>query len=118
MTDAECKGLIQAAAQKCHSRRCAPRTTFNVVRALAMSYPAPTAVGTYSGSRRTERRRSPDVAKQSQSSIRLAPIWRHVRLRASAAFGAAVVGIIFGYLVVRRGYLVAGNDLAMQISFP
>ena len=79
-----------------------------------MSYPAPTAV-VNSGSRRTERRRSPDVAEQPHSSVRLAPIWRRVRLQALAAFGAAVVGILFGYLVVRRGYLVAENDLAMQI---
>jgi hypothetical protein len=82
-----------------------------------MSYPAPTAVETYSGSSRTERRSSPDVVKQSQRSVRLAWIWRRVRLQALAALGAAVVGIVFGYLVVRRGYLFAGNDLAMQTFF-
>jgi hypothetical protein len=80
-----------------------------------MSYPAQTSVETYSGSRRTERGRSPDVAKQSQRPTRLARIWPGLWLHALAALGAAVFGTIFGYLVVRRGYLFAGNERAMQI---
>jgi hypothetical protein len=82
-----------------------------------MSYPGPTSVDTYSGSSRTERKSSPDVVTRSQRSVRLAGIWRRARLQALAALGAAVVGIVFGYLVVRRGYLVARND-SRRSSFP
>ena len=66
---------------------------------------------------RTERSSNPDVAKPSERLIHLARIWRRLRLQGLAALGAGIIGIVFGYVVTRRGYLVARNDLAMQIFF-
>src|SRR5438045_7829282 len=76
----------------------------------AETRPATTSAETYPASSPGGLNRSPNAAKQTHRNGYFTRFWRRIRLQLVAVLAAVVVGCAFGFVV-------AGNDRAMQIFF-